>query len=83
MVLYGLSLLPLYEVMWEEDPGIIHPWYADDVAMIVIVGRSDRLLRVLMEKRPILWVIYGYGEELACMQGGRGGDKWRIHVKGP
>ena len=61
MVLYGLSLLPLYEVMWEKDPGILHPWYAYDVAMIVIVVWSDRLLRVLTEKRPIPWVIYGYG----------------------
>ena len=33
MVIYGLVLLPLAEAMREEDPRVLKPWYAEDVAM--------------------------------------------------
>ena len=52
MVLYGLGLLPLAEVIREADPGVIQPWYANNVSMWGTIRRNTKLLRALMEKGP-------------------------------
>ena len=33
MVLYGIALLPLAEMLWQEYGDILHPWYANNVTM--------------------------------------------------
>ena len=60
MVLYGLGLLPLAEVIREADPGVIQPWYANNVSMWGTIRRNTKLLRALMEKGPF----HGYFPEL-------------------
>ena len=47
MVLYILSFLPLYNVIKEEEPGVLYPWYVEDVAMVVPAGQSAKLLCIL------------------------------------
>ena len=40
MALYGISLLPLAEIMPKRFPDVLQPWYADDAAM---QGRPDQV----------------------------------------
>ena len=54
MVLYGLVLLSLVEAMQEADPGVLQPWYADNVAMRGPSRRNAKLLRALMGKAPFV-----------------------------
>ena len=50
MILYGLALLPLAEVLQEEVPDTLQPWYADDMGIAspaAAVGKAmDRLLQL-------------------------------------
>ena len=48
MVIYGLVLLPLAEAMHKEYPGVLQPWYAEDVAMWGPARRNAKLIRALI-----------------------------------
>ena len=48
VVLYGLSLLPLYDYMWEEEPEVLQLCYKDDAAMMSPRERNSGLLHKLM-----------------------------------
>ena len=52
MVLYGITLVPLEEDLRAADPGIISPFYADDLAFDGLGRRSAQLLKLLMERGP-------------------------------
>ena len=44
MVWCRLGLLPLDEVVWEEEPGFLYPWYDNDAAMMGPTGHITILL---------------------------------------
>ena len=50
MVLYSITLVPLSEELQAADPGILTPFYADDVAFDRSTRRSAELLKMLMER---------------------------------
>ena len=52
VALYGLAFLSLTKATRAEDPGGLHPWYADEAAMRVLDQRNAKLLRALTEKIP-------------------------------
>ena len=52
MVLYGLELLPLDEVMRAADPGVLHPWYTDDVDIRGTTRWNNKIFHALTEKGP-------------------------------
>ena len=52
MVLYGITLAPLLEELRAADPGLLSPFYADDVAFDGSAQRSAQLLKLLMKRRP-------------------------------
>ena len=52
MVLYRITLVPLAEELRAEDPGLLSPFYADDVAFDGLAQRSAQLLKLLMKKGP-------------------------------
>ena len=50
MVLYGIALFPLAEELRAADPGLLSPFYADDVAFDVLAQNSAQLLKLLMKR---------------------------------
>ena len=52
MVLYGITLAPLVEDPRAADPGLLSPFYADDVAFDGSEQRNAQLLKLLMERGP-------------------------------
>ena len=52
MVLYCTTLVPLAEELRAADPGLLSPFYADDVAFDGSELRSAQLLKLLMERGP-------------------------------
>ena len=30
MIIYGIGVLPLIQELWDAQPCVTHPWYADD-----------------------------------------------------
>ena len=54
MVLYGINLVPLAEELRASDPGLLSPFYTDDVAFNVSAQRSAHLLKLLMKRGPDL-----------------------------
>ena len=52
MVLYRITLVPLAEELRAADPGILSPFYADDVAFDGSARRSAQLLKLLMKRGP-------------------------------
>ena len=61
MVLYGITLVPLAEELRAADPGLLSPFYADDVAFNGLARRSTQLLNMLMKRGPD----WGYFPETA------------------
>ena len=43
MVLYGITLAPLAEELRAADPGLLLPFYTDDVAFDGLAQRSEQL----------------------------------------
>ena len=52
MVLYRINLVPLVEELRAADPGILSPFYGDDVALDGLAQRSAQLLKLLMKRGP-------------------------------
>ena len=52
MVEYITTLVPLVEELRAADPGILSPFYTDDVAFNCLAQRSAQLLKLLMERGP-------------------------------
>jgi hypothetical protein len=52
MVLYGLALLPLAELLREQEPTVVQPWYADDTAMAGTVSGIARAMTLLQHHGP-------------------------------
>ena len=52
MVLYGVTLVSLAEELQSTDPGLLSPFYADDVEFDGLVQRSAQLLKLLMRRGP-------------------------------
>ena len=50
MVFYGVALIPLAEELRAADPGMLYPFYADDVAFDGLERRSAQLLKLLMKR---------------------------------
>ena len=51
MVFYGITFVPLAEVLRETDPWLLSPYYADDAAFDGSARRSAQLLKPLMKRR--------------------------------
>ena len=58
--LYGITLIPLVEELQAADPGLITPFYSDDVEFNGLALSSAQLLKLLMERGPD----WGYFTEL-------------------
>ena len=52
MVVYVLYFIPLFKFTQEEEVGVLHPWYVNDMDMMVLVWRRARLLVMIKEKGP-------------------------------
>ena len=52
MVLYGITLVPLAKEIKAADPGLLLPFYVDDVAFDGLERRTAQLLNLLMKRRP-------------------------------
>ena len=52
MVLYSIILFPLAKELRAAEPGLLSPFYADDVAYDDSLGQSTQLLKLLMKKGP-------------------------------
>ena len=52
MVLYDITLVPLSEELRAADPGILSPFYADDVAFDGSARQSAQLLKLLTKRGP-------------------------------
>ena len=52
MVLYGITLVPLAEELRAADPGLLSPFYADDVPFGGSAQLSAQLLKLLMKRGP-------------------------------
>ena len=52
MVLYGITLAPLAVELRATYPGILSPFYTDDVAFDGSARRSAQLLKLLMDRGP-------------------------------
>ena len=52
MVLYGITLIPLDEELRAADPGLLSPFYADDVAFNGSTQQSAQLLKLLIKRGP-------------------------------
>ena len=50
MFLYRITLVPLEEDLWEVEPGIIAPFYADDEVFDVSAQRSAQILKMLLDR---------------------------------
>ena len=54
MVLYGITLVPRAEELIAEDPNLLCPFYADDVAFDCLARQSSQLLKLLIKRGPNL-----------------------------
>ena len=52
IVLYWITLAPLTEELQAADPGLLSPFYADDVAFDGLARHSAQLLKLLMKRGP-------------------------------
>ena len=52
MVLYGITLVPLEEELIAADPGLLSPFYADNVAFDGSLRQNAQLLKLLMKRGP-------------------------------
>ena len=50
MVLYMITLIPLAEELRAVDPGLLSPFYVDDMAFDGSAGRGAKLLKLIMER---------------------------------
>ena len=50
MFLYDITLFPLAEELRVADPGLLSPFYADDVAFDGLARQSAQLLKILMKR---------------------------------
>ena len=50
MVLYGITLIPLAEELRGAYPGLLSPFYVDDVAFDGLERQSAQLLKLLMKR---------------------------------
>ena len=50
MLLYRITLVPMSEDLRKVDPGLLSPFYADDVAFDGSARRSDQLLNLILER---------------------------------
>ena len=82
MVLYGITLVYMDEELRAADPGILYPFYADDVVFDGSARCSAQLLKLLMKMR----LDRGYFPDtesslfISYTQGSRrrqGGNFWR------
>ena len=52
MVLYGITLVPLAEELWANEPGILTPIYMYDTALDESARRRSQILSLIMEMGP-------------------------------
>ena len=52
MVLYGITLFPLYKEIRAADPGLLSPFYANDAAFNGLERRIAQLLKLSMKRGP-------------------------------
>ena len=52
MVLYRITLVPIYEELRAADPGLLSPFYTDDAASNGLTRRSAHILKLLMKMGP-------------------------------
>ena len=50
MVLYGITLVPMYEELRAADTGLLSPFYADDSVFDGLARQNVQLLKLLMER---------------------------------
>ena len=55
----------------EEETRVLHPWYADDADMLG-PAKESQTPPFVDGKRPIPWVLYGAGEDLAHLKSRQG-----------
>ena len=85
MFLYSITLVPLSEELQAADPGILTPFYADDVAFDRSTRRSAELLKMLME-RGSDWGYFTKTSKLlftADTPGQKDSDKREFAAEGP
>ena len=59
MVLYGITLLPLAELLRMACPTVLHPWYADNAAMQGTPEEVSKCFQILIRLGPM----FGYFPE--------------------
>ena len=52
MILYGITLVPLAKDLRAAGPGLLSPFYADDVVFDGSARRSAHILKLLMKREP-------------------------------
>ena len=52
MVQYGITLVLLYEKLWDTNPEILNHFYADDTTFDGSSQSSTRLMRILLDHGP-------------------------------
>ena len=52
MVLYGTTLVPLVEELWDLYPTLLSPFYANDEVFDWSARRSAAQLRLMMDRGP-------------------------------
>ena len=52
VVLYRITIFPLAEELWSYDPGLLTPFYTDNVVFGRLVRRGTQLLKLLMDRGP-------------------------------
>ena len=86
MVLYGVTLVPLVEELWEADPGILTPLYVDDATFEGLSRRSAQMLKLLMKRvrtrgNSLIWTsCFLYCNHLNKSRGLNRGFRWRNYI---
>ena len=57
VVLYGITLITLAEELWAADPGLLTPFYEDDVEFFGSERRSAHILKLLMGRGKDQWYL--------------------------
>ena len=50
VVLYGISLIHLVEDLWAAYPGLLTPFYADDVVFYGLARQSFQIMKLLFDR---------------------------------
>ena len=50
MVIYGITLIPIYEDIWDTETRLLNPFYADNVEFDRSERRGVHLIKQLLEQ---------------------------------